>query len=199
MRVGAFEQKQIIEENKTTVTDKFKLEEHMNILRTLKDELFIYNKVLTSETGSFSLVNFGTTYHKLQLVLKLEKEMKINRLQIDAKINEITFYEIPDKLYNLFKKTFRITRPKPKNTNDLFKMYISMLKNITCSEFVTTIRLGKNNIATYKLNNDLIRNHLDLDKHANPNLLNYDKDLLLKIGYDAKKQDVIFNDDFIDD
>ena len=57
-------------------------------------------------------------------------------IQIPKREDEITFYDIPENEYNLICKIFRITRAKPSNIHELFKMYVSMIRNITTSEFV---------------------------------------------------------------
>jgi hypothetical protein len=107
--------------------------------------------------------------------------MNINRLQVDVKLDEIQFVKIPDANYNLMKKVFRITRPKPTNKVDLFKLYVSMIKNISCNEIIVPkqIRIGNNKRQmTYKLNDEIITFHIELNICSNQYLRNYDDGVL---------------------
>ena len=83
----------------------------------------------------------GSTYHKIKHIIKLEQHMKIKRFQVDVKLDDITFYDIPKNEYELICKIFRITRANPSDMHELFKMYVSMLRNIMTSEIV----IGKQN------------------------------------------------------
>lgn len=76
------------------------------------------------ETNTFNVASFNSFHHKIQLLFWLEREMKIIRLYIDVKHDIIQFYDIPNNMYKLMEKVFRITREKPKTKDELFKMYI---------------------------------------------------------------------------
>jgi len=99
------------------------------------------------------------------------------------------------------KKAFRIVRAKPTNKAELFKMYISMIKNITCQEFILTTRTGKQKTSTYKLNVELIKFHVELNQYSNNYLTNYDADTLKMLDItkpQRKKNEAIKEDEFID-
>jgi hypothetical protein len=133
--------------------------------------------------------------------------MKIKPLQVDAKIDDISFPNISDKEFELMKKTFRITRQKPKTKHEVFQMYISIIKNITCPEIIITTRKTNNEgqkYMSYKLNIDLIKHHIKLNLYSNKYLTNYDETILKMLNIERPNRPICrikrINDDdiFID-
>jgi hypothetical protein len=195
---------EIISKYQEILMNKFKLDEHLNNIKILKDDLYILSKIQNTENNNFNIVVLDDTYHKIKLVRDLEKEMKINKLQVDKKIDDVHFFNIPDKTYLLMKKVFRIVRAKPTNKADLFKMYISMIKNITCQEFIISTKgtTRKNKTTSYKLNDELIKFHVELNLYSNNYLTNYDADILKMLDIMKPKRaqkDNKYIDEYIED
>ena len=194
---------EIIEKYKEIICDKFKLEEHLNIIRSLKDEEFIQQKIFDLERDNYNITVMSSTYHKIKHIQYLESRMKIKRYQVDVKLDDITFFDISENEYALICKVFRIIRKKPSNNDDLFKLYVSMLRNIMTSDIVVSKKgtTRKSQKITYTLNKDLIKFHIQLNMYANPYLRNFEDDLLTYVGVEKPiPPKIIQKDDlFIDE
>lgn len=169
---------------KDIICDKFKLDEHLNIIRAFKDEEFIQQKIFDLERDNYNITIMSSTYHKIKHIKSLEQRMKIQKYQINAKLDDITFFDIPDNEYVLISKVFRIVRKKPSTKDELLKLYISMLRNVMTSEIVISTKgtTRDNQKISYKLNKDFVKFHIDLNKFSNPYLRNFDADILTSLG-----------------
>ena len=128
---------------------------------------------MDQKQNSFNIASLGSSYNKIKLVLQLERDMKLNRLQID--IDKAEYIELSEKRFELIKKVFKITKAKPLTKILLFQLYIAMIKNIGSINLITTKRSGKLNTSSYSLNT--INRHVKLNKIKNPSFNNYDKDI----------------------
>ena len=86
--------------------------------------------------------------------------------------------DFDDDLFKVFKNLFRSVKQKPTNFNDLKKMYVGIIKNITVNELIVSKRNhertdGKRGEYEYSLNKDLIKRHLDLNKLKNRDSLGF--------------------------
>ena len=98
-------------------------------------------------------------------------------------------------------------RPKPTDKNDLFKMYISMIKNISYNDIILSKQKRDNNnkkYVSYELNNKILKNyHIKLNLYSNKYLSNYDESILKKLDVDKPKRPnkliLNTNDPFVDD
>jgi hypothetical protein len=139
--------------------------------------------------------------------MKLEKEMRIKRFEVDAKVNNIKFYNISDDEFKLIGRTYNFTRKiKPKNADELFKLYIYMVRHLLTSKSLiisrgTTIKTKTKSF--YIINVEFINYHIKLNLFSNPYLKNYDDNILNKFEIHKPirpvKQNIIQDDQFIDD
>ena len=166
---------------KDQITDKFKFEEYLNIIRCLKDEEYIQQKIFDLERDNYNITNLGSTYHKIKHVIWLENKLNIKRFEVDAKVQTMTYFEMSDVCYKLISKVFRISRKKPTNIYELQKLYISMIRNITCSAIIEGKQTTEKKMS-YKLNKSLIIEKIELNKYSDPNLRNYDPYILTILG-----------------
>ena len=148
------------------LTDKLKLHEHFNIIQSLMNE-----SVLNPQSN---------ICQKLEHIKSLEQRMKIQKYQINAKIDDIIYFDISDDEYQLICKLFRIVRKKPSTNYELFKLYISMLRNVMTSEIVISTKgtTRANQKISYKLNKDFVKFHIDLNMFSNPYLRNFDAETI---------------------
>jgi hypothetical protein len=77
-------------------------------------------------------------------------------------------------------------------------MYISIIKNITCPEFIITNRIGKLKIASYQLNIELINHHIKLNLYSNKYLTNYDETILKMLNIEKPKRPIKYVKKIID-
>jgi len=78
----------------------------------------------------------------------------------------------------VFKNLFRSVKEKPTNYNELRKMYITIIKNITVNDIVISKRIheraeGKRGEYEYSLNKKLIKQHLELNNLKNKGSLGF--------------------------
>jgi hypothetical protein len=144
-------------------------------------------------------VNLNSSFHKIKLLYQLEKEIGITHLCVDVKIENMTFFDIPNNMFQLMKKVFRIERAKPKNKNELIKLYISMIKNIACPEIIISTKATKRNDRNYKyeLNKELLKYHIELDTYVNKYLSNYNTEILEMLQIEKLEKEEL-NDPFLD-
>ena len=157
---------------KTELTEKSKFKKHVNIIKCLESTESIEQKQ-----------DEQLIYRKIYQIIQLEKRMNIKRFQVDVKLADVVYYDILDNEYKLISKTFSIVRIKPTNADELFKLYIYVLRHLMSNDILIKTKgtLRKNNKITYKLNLELLQYHIGLNSHSNPSQLNYDKDVLIYI------------------
>ena len=164
---------------KDQILDKFKLEEHLNIIRILKADYYINDKITRLEMDNYTVTNLGSVFHKIRQISLLSKSMNLShRLEVNKV--DFTFVDISDNQYKLISKIFRISRNKPTNKYTLMKLYVTMIKNVTSHDLIIS-KYGtsrKTRDATYSINTDLIKHLIELNKYSNKYLNHYDKDIL---------------------
>ena len=196
---------EVLTKYKDIICDKFKLEEHLNIIRAFKDEEFIQQKIFDLERDNYNITVMSSTYHKIKHIKSFELRMKIQKYQIKAKLNDISFFDISDKEYILICKLFRIVRKKPSTNYELFKLYISMIRNVMTSEIVISTKgtTRDNKKISYELNKDFVKFHIDLNMFSNPYLRNFDADILTSLGIAIPQipndKNINTSESFIDD
>ena len=90
----------------------------------------------------------------------------LNKYQIDDQYNfnygndKQLDVLLDDGYYNLIKQTFRTEKPKPQNLNDILKLHIMMLKNITPAELILSSRKRRKGekVSQFELNNEYKNN-----------------------------------------
>ena len=174
----------ILELYKDQITDKFKLEQYLNIIRLLKSETFINSKITQLEHDNYTVTNIASPYHKIKQILFLAKEMNIQLLEINK---DFTFYNISDNQYKLICKIFRTEKAKPKDKYNLMKLYTGMLRNIAGNELVIST-MGKTRASrkiSYEINTNLIHQMIGLNKYTNPSMKHFDITLLNSLGIET--------------
>jgi len=170
--------KDIFIEYKDIITDKFETENHLNIIRLLKDEPYINNKLADQNKNTFNISSLNSSYNKIKLLIQLEKDMRLGRLDIN--FDKAEYFDMNDKRYQLIKKVFRISKATPTTKLLLFQLYITMIKNIGGTDIIISKQTGQkdNRTRIYNLNTDTIMKHIKLNKLKNPRLNNYDEDII---------------------
>jgi hypothetical protein len=170
--------KDIFIEYKDIITDKFETENHLNIIRLLKDEPYINNKIAEQNKNTFNISSLNSSYNKIKLLIQLEKDMRLGRLDIN--FDKAEYFDMNDKRYQLIKKVFRISKATPTTKLLLFQLYITMIKNIGGTDIIISKQTGQkdNRTRIYNLNTDTIMKHIKLNKLKNPRLNNYDEDII---------------------
>ena len=113
---------------KEYITDKHKFTDYRNIIRLFYTDDKLKNILKEQNKNNVYYKNLYSTANKINLLRQLEKELKINMLDInfkqtDEKIN------ISYMLLENIKKAFR-TREEPKTYKELLPFYINRIENI---------------------------------------------------------------------
>jgi hypothetical protein len=160
--------KELLMDYKHEITDKHALQNHINILRLLKDDEYINKKIQEAKNNSYDIKNLSSTYNKIHEIRNLENKYNIQKLQVDYNNNGPI--EMMDDEYNYIKSIFRISKPKPANYDELKKIYVTMIKNVTTNDFIKTCKSMKKetrNQRFYNINDEYIQFHLKLNNFSN--------------------------------
>ena len=186
--------KEIMTLYKDEITDKYCLQNHLNIIRSLRSDEYINKKMIIAKEKSFNIKNMSLIYNKIKFIRQIEQEYNIRPFEVEyTQEGDIT---MDDNKYKYIKNIFRITQKKPENYNELKKIYISMLRNVTNNNLITSSQGTKKedrNERYYKFNDDVILYHLELNKYNNPDKKHFQE--YFKNKYDIEETKYNFIDD----
>jgi len=163
----------IISKYQVLLSDEYKMDDHLNVIRFLKTDEYINAKLDKFKSESFGVKIIESPYFKINLVRQLEKRFNIKPLEINyIQANKI---DITNDLWDLIKKVFRCTKDKPVTMIEFKPVYIGIIKNICGSHIISSkqIREGKQFKRIYILNVDVIQEHLKLNQYINPSAENF--------------------------
>ena len=165
---------EVLTKFKEYLMNPFKLNDHMNIIRLLKSDEYIKNKLIKINEQNQKVKTIDNIYNKISILRKLEQSLFLKPLQVNYSLD--SKIDIVDKEWALIKKLFRKNKDKPENMIEFKPIYISMIKNICNSDIIydSRERNGKNKIRIYNLNNLYILEQIELNKYSNPKILNFD-------------------------
>lgn len=150
--------------------------------------------MIIAKEKSFNIKNMSLIYNKIKFIRQIEQEYNIRPFEVEyTQEGDIT---MDDNKYKYIKNIFRITQKKPENYNELKKIYISMLRNVTNNNLITSSQGTKKedrNERYYKFNDDVILYHLELNKYNNPDKKHFQE--YFKNKYDIEETKYNFIDD----
>jgi hypothetical protein len=149
----------------TIITSEFELMDHLNIIRLLKSDKYIDEKIKKKADDIYDVKAFDNSYNKIRMLRSLEKKCKIGLLDVEF-IADDRPVSISDDEYLLIKKMFRCTKSKPKTMKDFKTLYVGLVKHLA-GGIIKTIQKGKKKVTIYEMNNKLIEYHLELSKWGN--------------------------------
>ena len=143
-------------------------------------------------------------YNKISILRKLEQSLFVKPLQVNYSLDSSESQtqlgnciagkiDIVDKEWALIKKLFKTTKNKPENMTEFKPLYISMIKNITNSELINSVRErdGKNKIMIHQLNHYYILEQIELNKYSNPKILNFDNHFIERFKIEPVNIEII--------
>jgi len=187
---------ELLEKYKNEIIDKYVLQDHLNIIRLIKTDEYINNKLIIAKRNSYDIKNMSMIYSKVKAVRDLEKKYKIQPLQVDYKL--VGDIQMGDNEYNYIKNVFRITREKPTNYSQLRGVYISMVRNISNNDLVKSERSMKKETrkqTLYSIDDDYIQYHLDLNKYTNTACTHFHDEFVTKYNIPVVKTSFHNNDE----
>lgn len=155
------------------------LKKHFNICRLFKDGYNINKKMVEKSQNTFLINILNDSNVKISILNKLENYYNINHVDIlTLDTSEIEFKPVSNELWNHISKAFRKSDNKkdPQNWYELKQLFVSIIKNITCSEYINAERLKTKkdrDIISYSINNDFLEFHFNLLKFRNIELNNF--------------------------
>ena len=179
---------------KDILTNKYKLSEHFNILRLLKNDIFINVKIADIESASFKCKTFNSPYHKIKILRQIEHEYNIINFNTET-LNNKNNVKFNDNLYKLIKGAFRTTMTKPTTNNDVLKLYVKLLKGVSSNDIIITeYKTKRHTDRNYKINDELLLYHVNLDRYINKSLLNYNTDILKFMNININENKTEYSD-----
>lgn len=165
----------LLEKYKDIITDEHKFNEHLDIIRFIKSDKYIENKLVDVMENTFMIKLIRNQYYKIQLLRQLMKHYKIDYFDIKFDKPNLEEIEFDDAKWNLYKHIFRTTKEKPKNHYELTLLLVTMIKQLTCSKMILSKQIKLNNFRfiIYHFNLEYINYHLELDSYNNYNIRDF--------------------------
>lgn len=188
--------KETLNTYRNEIMDKHVLQDHLNVIRLLKTDDYINEKLKTAKDNSYDIKNMTMIYSKVKAIRNLETKYDIKPLEIDFQIDGNKPISMSDNEYKYIKNTFRISREKPENYKELRKIYSTMIRNMTSNDLIKTVQGTKKETRKqilYSIDNDLVKYHLELNKYSNPDRKHFHNNFVEK--YEIKKMMHDFADD----
>ena len=153
---------------KDVIKDESGITKHLNTIKLLKSDEYLKSEMEERMKNTMKVKMLNDINSKILLIRKIEEDNKIDFLDVEFKEEGVVV--LSDKDYNFIKKVFRSERKKPKNRNELKKLYVSMIKHLN-GELVVSDRNKTKKDRDYRnhyLNKEKIKYYLELDKYNNP-------------------------------
>lgn len=189
--------KEVLVKFQDEVKDKYVLQEHLNVIRLMKTDDYVHNKLVMIKNESFDVKTMKCVYNKIKTIRDIEERYDMKPLDPNIDTSK-EFIKLDDNTYNYIKKLFRTTKKNPENYKDLIKLYVSMIKNIVSADLFTSERSKRKedrDKVNYSLNKDLINYHLELNKYYNSNCRDFHNHFVEKFNIEEKS---LFNNEDID-
>ena len=158
---------------KDIIIDKYLIEEHDNIIRLFKTNDFIKQKLTQYISTAYDGSVIMCVFNKIKLIRQIEQEFNIMLFNIPNVCKDI---EMTDEFYNQIRTVFKTTKAKPKNMNDLVKLYVGLIRNIAGGALMKSKKLKtkeqRDNIE-YSLDLNVLHHHLELNSFKNKQMRDF--------------------------
>ena len=177
-----------IKQYKDIITNKYLLTEHFNIMRLLKSDAYIKDRLEKKGQTCYKTKLVRSTEHKILLLRELEEYYNIGRLEVDFNKGADMFGEHAPRwadTFNNIKYVFETKKKPPTNQKELKELYVFMLKQLGNKEMITSTRSKKKedrDTTHYKINDRFINYHIELSKHYTNNYKHYLEEVINKYG-----------------
>lgn len=150
-------------EFKDIIMDEYKLSDYLNFLRILKDETYIKAKLIKETNALTQYKAVYTNYYKISLLSQLEKEMNIERFNVQ-KLKDDKQFKLSDELNKKINSSYRCSE-FPITFNECITYYINKLKHLT--GFINIVNCERKQIngkrdRYYNINKNEIIKYLNL-------------------------------------
>jgi len=163
--------KTILDKYKNIINDDKLFREHLNIILFLKSDDFLKNQLYNKTKLSKS------THNKILLCRSLLDKLNIDYFSFkNIWFNVKDLFELDDNQWQIINNVHRFDRKKPTNKQELLKLIVSLIRNITCNDIINSpereqIKYKQYN--KYSINYDLIKFHLELYKYRDSSIMDF--------------------------
>lgn len=158
-----------IRKYKDIIMDKYKLEDHLNVIRLLKTDKHIQDKLNCLSPNSYNVKLISNIYSKIKLVRAVMGTNNLLSVFSDANIN----FNVDIHTHALSNKIFRMTKPAPIDRRSYLKYLSTMLNQLGDIVISKHTKSG----SSYTLDEDKLKMHIELDNFNNPRRTNYDESI----------------------
>jgi hypothetical protein len=172
-----------LEKHKSILQNVKEFEEHIKIMRYLRTDDYIDEKLEKSMKGNFDIATCNDPYLKVKALRTIERQFSID-ISSGVVNGDDGPIELDDSLFKLARA--RYSQKKPASKHEVVKFYISSIKHHVSPDIVETSRVshGENRRKyNYQLNTDLVLQHLELNLLKNCRLADV-KTLFKNIYFD---------------
>jgi len=164
------------------------LENHIKTINMFKSYDYIKSKVKEENENAFYITIYNSSYNKIKYIKEMEQKYNIHFLNKEFNDRNEEKIEMSDEEYNKMKIIFRSEKEKPKTYDDLKKIYVGLIKNITGNKLIELKRETKKNEEgkknyNYSVNKKVLDYHLNLYLHKNKNHNNLDSNIFKYLGF----------------
>jgi hypothetical protein len=183
---------------KDIILCQYELQNHLNTMRILKDKEYIESKEVQKIMNSYISFNINNNYTKINALFLYEEQGNINRFDFTKDYNEVV--EIDNTLWEGIKKVYRITTKKPYNYQGFYKVYYSMINNLspkllTSKQITIRTKEKRNTIMIYTMNQEVLNKSVELDELQNPTRNHFNKTLIDTLNIPIKEPVYLLEDD----
>ena len=186
---------------KDIITDKYKFNEHLNIIRLLKTDEYLNDKYtrLRGESLKTNLLKYDE--YKMVLIRTFEKYYNLCPLDVEGLDKLEEFKQVEAQLFNNIVFSFETKKTNPTNINELKQIYVLMIKHLTNKDIISSkqIRQGGTRIYNYFVDDKFIKYHIELNEFSNKYHKRYHEHFINKYELITKKHDETVKNDNIDD
>jgi len=141
---------------------------HRNLILLLKEDEYIDTLAEQEYKKAFAVSIYNSTIQKIKLIKTIEKTFNIHFTNNDFNEKECQI-KMDKKMYEELVKIFRTTKKYPETYKELLNLYIGLLKNVTGVKFIISQqeRSGDTKKYIFTINKEILKHHLNLNKHVN--------------------------------
>ena len=157
-------------EYKSIIEDKFKRDGYFNLIKLLKPESHILNKLNNTRANTTAYKVIYTSFFKVSLLFELEKALNIKCRFDFQKLEVDKPFKIPDELLKKINIAYRCEK-FPNTYNEFIEYYFYKIKNVLGGvDILTTTRkqINKKRQYIYTVNKDELNKYLSLYQLSDP-------------------------------
>jgi hypothetical protein len=171
---------------KSTLVNKYRVQEHDAILRLLKCTEYIDAELARLSAKSMDAKLLTNNFQKAKIIREFNAKFGLNLFNLqEASSEEAT---MDDDFFKLVQHTFSVKRAKPSNFHEIKQLFVSIVRSATTKDLIKS-KQGKSkkdrDETLYLLNESLLRHHLELNAFKNKRRTNFAPDTVEKFNLEV--------------